>query len=53
MDYTSRQLSFQNTKTASSLKNEDSSVPFKLGQEVSVEVSKYVLHIIVDFIPHL
>lgn len=34
-DYTSRQLSFQNMKIASCSKNEDSSEPFKLGQEVS------------------
>jgi FYVE/RhoGEF/PH domain-containing protein 5/6 len=36
MDCTSRQLSFHNTKTTSSLKNEDSSKPFKLGQEAPV-----------------
>jgi len=52
-DHTSRQLSFQNTKTTSSLKNEDSSEPFKLGQQVSAEVSKIILHMTVDFIPHL
>jgi hypothetical protein len=50
---TSRQLSFQNTKTASSLKNEDSSQPFKLGQEVSAEVCNIKFQIIVDFIQHL
>jgi hypothetical protein len=38
MDCTSRQLSFQNTRISSSLKNEDSSDPFKLGQEVSADV---------------
>ncbi|KDR19096.1 FYVE, RhoGEF and PH domain-containing protein 6 [Zootermopsis nevadensis] len=35
-DYTSRQLSFQNIKITSSPKNEDSSEPFRLGQELSI-----------------
>ncbi|XP_069694578.1 uncharacterized protein [Periplaneta americana] len=35
-DYTSRQLTFQNMKISSSMNNEESSEPFKLGQEAPV-----------------